>query len=283
MQINNQGRASVLACMGTDERLPKQATSHSAFACLLAGAAQLQICASQMFRVSITRSPGTPCNLLTFTFRQSITNVSRVFCSVIQTPELIQKEQFFRMDRSLTPQAFASNNLDRSITDRRNKDFLTVVFPESLFLVVSTGKVLVSRTRGTELRWFNASELGNLGYKAESDVLQRRAGTMCWWQLNHPWLDHSQSLSGLLLHICAVMCADEKDLNPYLLGQEQDTKEWKFVLSLSGDQLNPFAAGQDVELVDLRTLMADLSVGDLAIAGHAVALSQWHQVCILPM
>ncbi|BDA44335.1 Peroxisomal NADH pyrophosphatase NUDT12 [Coccomyxa sp. Obi] len=149
------------------------------------------------------------------------------------------------MDRSLTPQAFASNNLDRSITDRRNKEFLTISFPQSLFLVVSNGKVLISKTTGTELRWFNANEISSLGYKPKSDVLQRRA--------------------------------DERDLNPYLLGQGQDTKEWKYVLSLNGDQLNPFTAGQDVELVDLRSLMADLSVGDLAVAGHAVALSQWHQ------
>lgn len=74
----------------------------------------------------------------------------------------------------------------------------------------------------------------------------------------------------VFIHCCAVMCADEKDITPYLLGQEQDTREWKFVLNLSGEQLNPFTAGQDLELVDLRSLMADLSVGDLAIAGHAV-------------
>ena len=243
---------------------------------------QLQICASQMFPVSITRILGSPCNFVTFTSRQPSAIVNRPFCSVRQTPELSQKEHSIKMDRSLTPQAFASNNLDRSITDRRNKDFLTVVFPESLFLVVSGGKVLVSRTRGTEMRWFSANDLGNLGYKAESDVLQRRAGTVCWWHLTHPVLDILQILSGWLLHYCAVMFADEKDLNPYLLGQEQDTKEWKFVLSLSGDQLNPFTAGHDVEVVDLRSLMADLSVGDLAVAGHAVALGQWHQVRILP-
>lgn len=84
----------------------------------------------------------------------------------------------------------------------------------------------------------------------------------------------------VLLHKCVVISADEEDLTPYLLGQGQDTKEWKFALSLNGDQLNPFTAGQNVELVDLRSLMADLPVGDLAVAGHAVALSQWHQVHI---
>lgn len=164
--------------MGHRSRWPEKAASHSPLAKPFAGAAQLQICATQMFPVRTTRSLGFPINLVTFTSRQPCIYVNRLFCSVSQTPELIQKEQFSRMDRSLTPQAFASNNLDRSITDRRNKDFFTIVFPESLFLVVSGGKVLVSRTAGTELRWFNALELGNLGYKPESDVLQRRAGNV---------------------------------------------------------------------------------------------------------
>ena len=80
------------------------------------------------------------------------------------------------MDKSLTPQAFASNNLKRSITDRRNKNFLEEKFPDSLFLVVSNGKVVVWRKTKTELRWFKHFELQNLAYKPYEDVLSRRAG-----------------------------------------------------------------------------------------------------------
>lgn len=39
-------------------------------------------------------------------------------------------------------------------------------------------------------------------------------------------------------------------------------------------------AGGSLELLDLRVLMAELSGPELAIAGHAVALSQWHAVWI---
>lgn len=74
------------------------------------------------------------------------------------------------------------------------------------------------------------------------------------------------------------MSAGEVDISPYLLGQGLDTNNWKWVLAPSGDQLEEFKAGRDLDFVDLRSLMAELSVEDLAVTGHAVALAQWHQV-----
>lgn len=74
------------------------------------------------------------------------------------------------------------------------------------------------------------------------------------------------------------MCEGDVDLAPCLLGQGQDNKKWVWVLNASGDQLLEFTPGRDLDFVDLRSLMADLPVEDLAVAGHAVALSQWHQV-----
>ncbi len=35
------------------------------------------------------------------------------------------------------------------------------------------------------------------------------------------------------------------------------------------------------ELADLRSLMPELSIEELAVAGHAVALSNWHRVSIV--
>ena len=93
-----------------------------------------------------------------------------------QTSLVIQTDQYRNMEKSLTPQAFASNNLNRSITERRDKNFLEDTFPKSLFLVVSNGKVVVWRKPKTELRWFRQSELQNLAYEPYSDVLSRRAG-----------------------------------------------------------------------------------------------------------
>ena len=74
------------------------------------------------------------------------------------------------------------------------------------------------------------------------------------------------------------MCEGDVDLAPCLLGQGQDNKKWVWVLHASGNQLLEFTSGRDLDFVDLRSLMADLPAEHLAVAGHAVALSQWHQV-----
>jgi NADH pyrophosphatase NudC (nudix superfamily) len=82
--------------------------------------------------------------------------------------------------------------------------------------------------------------------------------------------DVKSQTSGAFAH------ADGDALSPYLLGL--DGNHWKFALNPSGHQLEEFTAGRGLELVDLRVLMAELPTEELAIAGQAVALSQWHLV-----
>ena len=77
----------------------------------------------------------------------------------------------------LAPQAFASNNLDRSMTERREQAFLRTIFHHSLMLIVSDGKVLVTKGPNTHLRWFRPFELQNLAYEMEDRGLHREAGT----------------------------------------------------------------------------------------------------------
>ena len=76
----------------------------------------------------------------------------------------------------LAPQAFASNNLDRSMTERREQAFLRTIFPDSLMLIVSDGKVLVYK-EDSHLRWFQPLELQNLAYEMGDKGLSRDDGT----------------------------------------------------------------------------------------------------------
>ena len=75
----------------------------------------------------------------------------------------------------MVPQAFASNNLDRSMPDRRAPGFLEQAFPDALLLVVSAGRVLVTKQQPS-LRWFRPFELQNLAYEMGNVGLQRDAG-----------------------------------------------------------------------------------------------------------
>ena len=68
------------------------------------------------------------------------------------------------MDKSLTPQAFASNNLNRSLNDRGEEVFLHTAFPHAHFVIVSGSKVMVSRESTAKLRWLEAGELQSLQY-----------------------------------------------------------------------------------------------------------------------
>ncbi|CAK0736539.1 hypothetical protein CVIRNUC_000762 [Coccomyxa viridis] len=146
------------------------------------------------------------------------------------------------MDKSLTPQAFASNNLNRSLGDRREAEFLHTAFPHAHFVIVSGSKVMVSRDAMVKLRWLEARELQSLQYGPSG------VGT----------IQHSQS----------------EALSPYLLGKEDST--WRMVLEADEKLLSSMESSAH-ELVDLRSLMPVLPMEELAVAGHAVALSNWHK------
>ena len=64
-------------------------------------------------------------------------------------------------------------------------------------------------------------------------------------------------------------------LSPYLLGKEEST--WRMVLEADEKLLSSMQSSTH-ELVDLRSLMPVLPMEELAVAGHAVALSNWHKV-----
>ncbi|KAF5831681.1 NUDIX hydrolase domain-like protein [Dunaliella salina] len=68
----------------------------------------------------------------------------------------------------------------------------------------------------------------------------------------------------------------------YQLGQDQAGR-WTFALDISGPSKLPFIDfmraewGLEARMVDLRKLMSGFTIEACAIAGQAVALSQWHQ------
>ena len=66
-------------------------------------------------------------------------------------------------------------------------------------------------------------------------------------------------------------------LTPLLLGKEDNI--WRMSVEAPEDLLDKIGqASSSYDLADLRSLMPELSTEELAVAGHAVALSNWHQV-----
>jgi len=72
------------------------------------------------------------------------------------------------------------------------------------------------------------------------------------------------------------VCCDAEALTPFLLGKEEET--WRMVIEADEDLLTDIHSAS-YEMADLRSLMPELPVEQLAVAGHAVALNQWHKVC----
>ena len=69
-------------------------------------------------------------------------------------------------------------------------------------------------------------------------------------------------------------------LTPLLLGKEESV--WRMSVEAPEDLLDQLGQNSSsYELADLRSLMPELSTEELAVAGHAVALSNWHQVSYL--
>ena len=60
-----------------------------------------------------------------------------------------------------------------------------------------------------------------------------------------------------------------------LLGKEEST--WRMSIEAPKALLDDIESSS-YELADLRSLMPELTTEELAVAGHAVALSNWHQV-----
>lgn len=87
-----------------------------------------------------------------------------------------------QMEKSLTPQAFASNNLNRSLADRRDAEFLQTSFQHAHFVVVSGSKVLVSKEPAVKVRWLEATELEKLGYgpSPEGTIQHAHQGKSTW-------------------------------------------------------------------------------------------------------
>ena len=188
------------------------------------------------------------------------------------------------MDKSLTPQAFASNNLNRSLADRRDAEFIRIAFPHAHYVIVSGSKVMVSRNPAVRLRWVEASELQKLSYSPAADgtiqhsqrgmlaiVMSCMAGGGQSIAVSHEcWAALS-----IYLPLIQCSCCAAEPITPFLLGKEEST--WRMVIEAPEDLLHDIESSSH-EFADLRSLMPELPTEELAVAGHAVALSQWHKV-----
>ena len=74
--------------------------------------------------------------------------------------------------RSLPPQSFSLNNLNRSILERRDADFLEKALPEADILLVSGNQCCVSGSEedsqeAVTLSWLRLEALTKMGFKSE--------------------------------------------------------------------------------------------------------------------
>lgn len=70
------------------------------------------------------------------------------------------------------------------------------------------------------------------------------------------------------------------DAPVYLLGPTDDG-HWRGVIDATLNNNHTAVLPATVQFVDLRSLITALPLPDLAIAGHAVSLATWHQVCMV--
>jgi hypothetical protein len=161
------------------------------------------------------------------------------------------------------------------MTDRRDAGFLQQGFPDALMLIVSSGRVLVTK-EGPSLRWFRDFELKNLAYDMGSQGLHRGDGELAS-RTPHAWLLMSLcQASAIGSFTWRPPCTTAVQLPAYLLGR--DGGHWKLAVDVDADTLPEFLSDDYPEALDLRSLMSELPPDQLAIAGHAAALSQWHTV-----
>ncbi|KAI7840059.1 hypothetical protein COHA_006190 [Chlorella ohadii] len=155
----------------------------------------------------------------------------------------------------LAAQSFAGNQLVRGAAGRRLEQVLASGSHEStrdLFLLVSDRRVGVADGGGgsgsggrTQVRWLD------------------RAGLAA--------IDIAYSGQGEQLSIGGSQAAPV-----YLLGEDQQAQALRLAVDVTAAPPG-WAEQRGVRLQDLRSLMALLPPDELSVAGHAMALSQWHQ------
>ncbi|KAK9835976.1 hypothetical protein WJX81_003158 [Elliptochloris bilobata] len=153
----------------------------------------------------------------------------------------------------LVAQSFGGNTLERTLPARRDTDFLSKALPAArLLLVLGRGVCVRAQADASgapkELASLSLEELEQLGIVPSSNGTGMRLNT-----------------GGASLP------------QPYLLGQDA-ASVLRLVLDASdaGDALAERLASAGLQVADLRALMPQLEATELAVAGHAVALSQWH-------
>ncbi|KAL4859665.1 Peroxisomal NADH pyrophosphatase NUDT12 [Chlorella vulgaris] len=147
----------------------------------------------------------------------------------------------------LASQAFGGNLLVRGIAGRKLSELLSEP-QDALFTLVANQRVAVTGSDGTTaLRWLDLAGLAALDLTYNGD--------------EHVVLGGEQPVPAPV----------------YFLGQESG-REQGGTLRLAVDvAAAPASWTETVRLQDLRSLMPLLPPQDLAIAGQAMALSQWHQ------
>lgn len=150
----------------------------------------------------------------------------------------------------LASQTFAGNSLVRGIAGRRLEQVLNEpAGADALFTLVANARVAVAGGSGgggdTAVRWLDRAGLAAL-------------------DLTYSGGEH--------------LSLGDKQAPIYFLGEDRQRQVLRLAVDVAGAPPS-WAEDHSVRLQDLRSLMPLLPPGDLAIAGHAMALSQWHQVC----
>ncbi|PRW58426.1 Nudix hydrolase chloroplastic [Chlorella sorokiniana] len=152
----------------------------------------------------------------------------------------------------LAAQSFAGNQLVRGAAGRRLEQVLSSSGSDgSLFLLVSDRRVCVADGPGgggsaarTQVRWLDRAGLAamDIAYSGQGDQL---------------------SIGG------------SQEAPVYLLGEDRQAQALRLAVDVTAAPQG-WAEQRGVRLQDLRLLMALLPPDELSVAGHAMALSQWH-------
>lgn len=130
-----------------------------------------QVAVAHNSMLVLYRRPAVAINSLSFHWHiiGTTKGVTPVRCIGNANIRVAAPQPRFQMDKALTPQAFASNNLNRSTADKREAEFLRTALQHAHFVIVSGSKVMVSREPSVRLRWLEGSELHNLDYSPSRD------------------------------------------------------------------------------------------------------------------
>ncbi|KAL4423481.1 hypothetical protein ABPG77_003614 [Micractinium sp. CCAP 211/92] len=190
---------------------------------------------------------------------------------------------------ALAPQAFAGNVLVRGLGSRKLEALLASDQPQEFALVADRRIGVASSARqppadgggavpaATAVHWLDRAGLAALDLTPDGDRLRlRNSSSVGAAAAGSTAAAAPAAAAGLGGQAGVAAEGAEMHVPVYFLGEDQQRRVLRLAVDVTGAPPG-WTAARGVHLQDLRSLMPLLPPGELAVAGHAMALSQWHQ------